>query len=594
MKQWFAAGLAACLTVTAVGAAELDLDFATDDELSASLEGASLTAQTLREDRDEPLSRRDIVAAAQADYQRLLAVLFEAGFFGPTISITVDGVEAASLPVITREGPVNLVRLSVQPGPAFLFGRVDVGPLPRRTDLPDGFATGQPAGTSVLRDVTRTGIDAWRARGHAKADLESQEIIADHNSRRLDAILTLAPGPRLRYGPIVIDGEDRVRERRIARIADLRQGQIFDPEQVNAAARRLQRTGAFRSVAITEAERIGPDATLPMTIQVVERLPRRFGVGAEIGTNEGLGLSAFWLHRNLTGRADSLRVEGDVVGIGGGTGGTDYGLSLGYNRPSTFNPETDLFVNAEIERLNEPEFTSDRAAVELGARRVVNEEFSYTYGIAYERNRIEDAFGERDFSILSLPLTADYDRRDQDLNPRDGYYIQAGLEPFYGLETAGPGLRFTADLRGYQGFGQDRRTVIAARVQLGSVVGPGIDDVPATDLFFSGGGGTVRGTEFQSLGIEQPDGDLVGGRSFLGLSGELRRDVTDAIGLVGFVDFGLVSVDSQWSDGETHTGAGIGIRYNTGIGPIRVDVGAPVSGPGDDGVAIYIGIGQAF
>ncbi|KIT15405.1 autotransporter assembly complex protein TamA [Jannaschia aquimarina] len=585
------------LCAPAIGsAADLTIRLtAAEDELRDIVENASLLRQVV--DDDELDTRRDIVAAAQADYARILAALFDQGHFGPVISIAVDGTEAAALPLIGGADPVDQVVVTVDPGPRFLFGQARIGPVPRGTELPPGFAPGEPAGTSILRETVSAGIDAWRADGHAKADLESQDLVARHEGNRLDANLTLAPGPRLSYGNVSVQGAERVRADRIERIADLREGDVFDPEEVRLAAARLQRTGAFRAVSIVEAEEIGPDATLPMRITVEEQLPRRFGVGAEIGSTEGLMLSAFWLHRNLTGLADSLRIEGEVSGIGGDTGGADFSLGFSYNRPATFNAETDLYASGEIERLDQPDFTTDRLELEIGARRIVSDEFEYSYGFGYIYSKTDDAFGEREFSILSLPLSATYDRRDEALNPADGYYIETSLRPFNGFERAGGGARFNADLRGYQGFGGENRdrTVIAARVQLGVVLGPDLEDVPPEWLYFSGGGGTVRGQPFQDLAVELDNGREVGGKSFLGLSGEIRQAVTENIGVVGFVDAGWISPEEDFTGGDSHVGAGLGLRYDTGIGPIRVDLGVPVEGPNDNGgVEIYIGIGQAF
>ncbi|MCE8438666.1 BamA/TamA family outer membrane protein, partial [Rhodovulum sulfidophilum] len=113
-------------------------------------------------------------------------------------------------------------------------------------------------------------------------------------------------------------------------------------------------------------------------------------------------------------------------------------------------------------------------------------------------------------------------------------------------------------------------------------------------LFFSGGGGTVRGQPYQSLAVDLPNGDRIGGRSFIGLSGEARVGVTRAIQMVAFYDAGFVGPDSWVSDGDWQSGAGLGLRYDTGIGPIRFDVAAPVDGDTGDGVQFYIGIGQAF
>lgn len=586
------AGFTLFLLSAPVQAADLTLAFPPDEDLSDSLRAASLTITAVDENE---LERRNLVAAAQADYQRLLAVLFEAGFFSPVITIQIDGVEAAALPSVGSGDPVGQINISVQSGPRFLFRDAQIAPVAPGTELPEGFRPGAVAGTAPIRQAARAGVEGWRAVGHAKADIAGQDIVADHPAQALDARLTLAPGPRLQYGTIIVEGAEDVRPSHVERIANLTPGDVFDPEEVQASARRLQRTGAFSSVSITESDTIGPANTLPMTVQVVERLPRRIGFGAEVSTDEGFSASAFWLHRNLTGYADSLRIEGEAGGVGGDSGGADFGLSFAYNRPSTFNAETDLFVNGGIQSLDEPNFRSDRIFIEGGGRRIVSDEFQYQYGLGYEFSEDSDAFGDRTFSTLSIPLSATYDRRNDLLNPSDGYFIEAGVRPFIGFEDAGSGVALDADLRGYQGFGKDDRTVFAARLQLGSIVGPSLTEVPSNTLFFSGGGGSVRGQDFQSLGVELPSGDLVGGRSFVGLATEIRQQVTQSIGIVGFVDFGLVSPDSTFGDAETHSGGGFGVRYNTGIGPIRFDIGVPLTGPDDQsGVEIYIGIGQAF
>ncbi|MBC7156121.1 MAG: BamA/TamA family outer membrane protein, partial [Rhodobacteraceae bacterium] len=125
--------------------------------------------------------------------------------------------------------------------------------------------------------------------------------------------------------------------------------------------------------------------------------------------------------------------------------------------------------------------------------------------------------------------------------------------------------------------------------------GARLRETPRDMLFYSGGGGSVRGQPYQSLGVFVLRADQKsGGRSFFATSGEVRLDVTEAIGLVGFVDAGFVSPDEFLSEGDWHSGAGLGLRYATPIGPIRLDVAAPVSGTTGEGVQIYVGIGQAF
>ena len=133
-------------------------------------------------------------------------------------------------------------------------------------------------------------------------------------------------------------------------------------------------------------------------------------------------------------------------------------------------------------------------------------------------------------------------------------------------------------------------------MQFGAILGSDIAATPRDYLFYSGGGGTVRGHPYQSLGVSVLNGGTVrsGGTSFLGLSGEARVGITQKIGLVGFYDAGFIGAGDLFTDGEWHAGAGLGLRYDTGIGPIRFDVAMPVSGDTGDGVQIYVGIGQSF
>ncbi|MCK5500365.1 MAG: BamA/TamA family outer membrane protein, partial [Tritonibacter mobilis] len=180
-------------------------------------------------------------------------------------------------------------------------------------------------------------------------------------------------------------------------------------------------------------------------------------------------------------------------------------------------------------------------------------------------------------------------------NPTSGYYLDGEIVPFVGISGGDPGVQINIDARGYKALGSSDRVVLAGRVQLGSIIGPDPSDVSPTFLYFSGGAGSVRGQEYQSLGIDTPGG-TAGGRSYLALSGEVRGRITDSISLVGFYDVGFVDQNSFISgDSEYHAGAGIGLRYDvTGIGPIRLDLAMPVSGDTDDGLQFYIGIGQAF
>ncbi len=580
-------------TTTAAHAFELKFSSSTPNtEVNEALERGSLLVPLAD---DAEATGQDILAAAQAEYGRLVGTLYDQGYFAPVINIRLDGREAAEISPLARITRVGRVDIRVVTGPLFQFGQTNIGPLAPDTELPPSFTTGQRATTGAIRDAVDASVDAWRDVGFAKAAPGRQQITARHDANRLNVDIGVDTGPRLRFGELIITGNERVRTDRIRDIAGLPTGQVFDPAELNKATIRLRRTGAFNVAALSEAEAIGPSDTLPINLQIVEEKPRRFGFGADISTTEGLGLEAFWLHRNLFGGAERLRVEGEIDGIGGDSGGADFRLGARFTRPATFNEDTDFFALTEIERLDQESFSADRFRIEAGIRRFASDEREYTLALGLQHARTEDAFGEREFTVFTAPATAEFDYRDSELDARNGYYAFISLMPFLAIEGTDNGLRSFADVRFYRPLGE--RLTFAMRGQVGSVAGPALADTPTDFLFYSGGGGTVRGQEFQDLGITLDSGEEIGGRSFLGVQGELRLKTTDSLSLVGFYDAGYIGEEAfpNASDGEWHSGAGLGVRYDTGIGPIRFDVGIPVSGPGDNsGFEIYIGIGQAF
>lgn len=570
-----------------------------DDDLVGDLRAASLLLQ----ETEDPRTAQDLLAAARADYGRLVAAFYNAGFFAPVVRIDVDGREAARIPPFGDPPSVQRITIRVESGPAFQLGTAEIGPLASDTELPDEFRPGGAASTPLLRNTTRAAIDAWRDDGYATADVVGQQITARPNQAILDVRVQIAPGQVVRFGRLNPQGFERMRPERILEIAGLPEGTTFSPEVLARAEARLQDTGVFSAIDLEEGE-VGPDGVMDITAVLVESAPRRFGAGVEFSTSDGLALNAFWLHRNLFGGAERFRIEAEVSGIGteelstDEIGGVDATLNLRLSRPATFTPDTTAYFELSAEYRDDPAFTITTFGAEGGVEHRFSDTLEGSLGLSFDYFDIEDAFGERELTILSVPTTLTWDRRDDPLDATRMFYLSTELRPFIEVSTEdseGVGARAYIDGRYYFGFGEERRTRFAARLQAGSVFGGSIDDIPTSFLFFSGGAGTVRGQEFQSLGAVQNGLDS-GGRSFLGLSGEYRQDIGDTnFGLVAFADAGYIGAEALGDDGDWHAGAGVGVRYDTPFGPIRVDVATPIRGDGvGEDLFLYIGIGQSF
>lgn len=549
---------------------------------------------------DEKTGAEDIFAAAQAEYGALVTTLYALGYYSPVVHVLVDGREAATIPPLDAPGQVGAVVVTVDPGPKFKFSQAKVAPLAPETELPEDFAVGKTAASGLIREAVQAGIEGWRDTGHAKADVGSQDVVADHKANTLSADVRLAPGPRLRFGTLSVTGQQRMSERRILKIAGLPEGEVYSPELLKRSADRLRRTGVFKSVSLAEAEGVRAPDLLDITATVVEEKTRRYSIGAEIASFEGLDLSGYWLHRNLLGGGERLKVEAEIGNIGAQSSGVDYVLGVSLDRPATFTPDTTLGFTTEVGHLAEEDFTADVATLGVNLSHFVSERLTARVGLEYSFAKVEDFFDTYTYKHFALPIGATWDSRDDKLDAKKGYYLDGEIRPFLGYGITDSGVRLKADGRAYVTFGEERPVTFAARGQIGAVLGGAtILGTPRDYLFYSGGGGTVRGQPYQALGVEiaRIYGDKIGGMAFAAGTAEVRARVTSKIGVVGFADVGYVSpFDLGDEFGEWHAGAGLGLRYATGFGPIRVDIATPVKGSIDtgDGVQFYIGIGQAF
>ncbi|WP_425037967.1 autotransporter assembly complex protein TamA [Primorskyibacter sp. S187A] len=570
------------------------IDAEDPDVLRAELRAASLIAQL---EEGEDVNGRDLLSAAQADYATFVEVLYANGYYANVVRIAVDGTEAARINPLAAPDVVSSIDVRIETGRAFRFGETRIAPLAPGDSLPPSFAKDEPARAETVRDATRGAVLRWREAGHPKVDVAGQNISAQHRSARLDVDISLVPGPFARFGDTEVRGESAVRANRIRQIAGLPKGEPYTPDAVKKAASRLRKTGAFRSVQLSEGEAVQPDGTLDMSIEVVDQLPRRFGGGVEISNLNGLTLSGFWLHRNILGGAERLRIEGEAAQIGSQESGADFRLSARFEKPAVFGPDTLFFLEGKLASLDEPDYLEDTASISTGYSTEVSETLTGELGVKLSYSRVTDLFDAdeptRELVLLSLPGALTWDRRNDALDPTDGTFLRLEAEPFVETRESDAGLRFKMDARAYQQLGSTDRVTLAGRLQLGSLLGPEAQSAPPGFLYYSGGGGTVRGQPYQSLDVDYGS-ETLGGRALGVLSGELRVGITDTLGAVLFSDAGYLSGESDFSGGEWHAGAGVGVRYKTPVGPLRFDIAGPVAGETGEGVQVYIGIGQSF
>lgn len=573
-----------------------------DRGLKKSLERTSL----LVVDEDQPVSGDlGLVIKARDDRDRLIATLYENALYGGIVSVTIDGRDIDSLPpnpVFDRSRPVP-VTITVMPGAPFALGDVRLeGDAARLDPAEFDLVPGGRAGSLVILKAAEQMAERLREEGRPLTNVTRRDMVADHETKTVDLTIAVEAGPVAPLGAVTVKGARAVDPEFVEYYSRLRPGQTYSPEQLRKAGERLRTLGVFSSVTINEAEELDPNGSLPIGITVSEGKHRYFGVGASYASIDGGGIEGYWGHRNLFGQAESLRIEGSVRGLGeledvSDVSSLDYTAGITFIKPGAFVPSGTLEASVRGSTLETDYYDAATITGKVAYSYELTDVDTVNAGVSLAYDSIDDAFGDdNEYLTFGVPIGYIRDTRDNRLNATEGHYGTVTLTPSYDFF----GQTFFTSLEGsistYLGFGADDRFVLAGRLNAGTLVGGGdLSAIPATRRFFAGGGGSVRGYSFQEITPVTAAGDGTGGRSYVTANLEARIGVTETIGIVPFLDIGTVTDDTAPDFSDIKMGAGIGLRYQTPFGPLRLDVAIPLD-PYDGGsrYGIYAGIGQSF
>lgn len=575
-----------------------------DEDLQETLDKAS----GLVAGQEQPVSGSlGLLSRARSERELLIAALYRQARYDGVVNISIAGQpldDIAPDAVFTGEPvPVTIV---IDPGSVYTLG--DVALKGDAADLAParfGLIAGGPAGSGVILKAEADIVRALREEGRPLAKVTGREIVADHRTRTLDVTLSVEAGPVATYGETTVEGTEYMDPAFTGYMAGLERGKTYSPDEMDEARERLLNLGVFSSVNLTEADALAPDGSLPLHLQVSERKRRVFGGGASYSTTDGLGLEGYWAHRNLFGHAEKLRIEGAIsrIGAGGGYGDNSGLKQLNYNagilfeKPGVIGPDSKFFANVKTVYENPDAYDRFSTRATTGVQYELSKTQSLSAELAVEWEDVEDPLNPegKTYLLVSTPLQYVFDNRDDPLDAKRGFRALAYVEPTYDILNSTTFLKMKAEGSAYRAIDKTERFVFAARAALGSIVGADLADIPADRRFYAGGGGSVRGYTYQGVGPKDAAGNPTGGRSVAEASLEMRFGVTETIGIVPFIDAGTVSTNEFPSFSDIKFGAGLGLRYLTPFGPLRVDAAVPLNrDPGDPSFAVYAGIGQAF
>jgi translocation and assembly module TamA len=563
-----------------------------DDSAATAMLAQFRQLSTLEEFRGDPANAAQIDRRARADADLLGELLRAYGYYDGLVTTSVEASATGDY----------LVTLDAVPGPLYRFAEVSLPGLEAagedRSPLREAFALAEQDAVDAARvEAAEAALRAELGRrGYAFADVGEPEITIDHDSRTATLRLPVRPQGTRRFGRVEIEGATLFEAEHIARIARFEEGDPYRTALVEDLRQALVATGLVSSVAIRPVARTGSDL---VDLQVaLEPAPMRTIAGeAGYGTGEGFRAELSWQHRNL------LPPEGAVTFRG--VLGTREQLVSAVLRRNNFG-RRDQVLNAQVAvaHVDRPAFDARTFVLAGGIERQSNiiwqKDWTWSIGAelaASDERDVDLASGmtrRRTFFIGALPAYLGYDGSNDLLDPTRGFRLAARFSPEASLQS-GSFFYGRAQLDGsfYQPVSDT--VTIAGRTRLGTILGASRDRIAPSRRFYAGGGGSVRGYGFQALGPRDPVfDDPLGGRSLTEFALEARVRVGD-FGIVPFIDAGNISTSSLPRLRDLQVGAGLGVRYHTRFGPIRVDIGTPLNPrSGDPRVAVYVSLGQAF
>lgn len=539
----------------------------------------------------------EIDARAEADVATIRRLLESHGYYA-------GEVEVESAP---GDGGATRITLSVTPGERYRFGEVRLTtppaapePLIRETlDL----KVGQPIVAEEVMGAENRVRLTLPERGYPFVEVGARDLLLDDAKRAGIYTLPVTSGPLSRFGAVRLEGERPFSDKHAAVLARFDRGETWDSRLVEDYRQAMVATGLFASVGVRPVDTGVRNADGTAVVDLVADTEigplRTLGASAGYATGEGFRLEGLWRHRNLFPPEGALTLRA--------VAGTQEQRAAAELRKSNFGQrDRSLAILADVARERREAYAARTLTLTGRLARestpIWQKRWTYAVGIELigsqerERGGLRRFNNRKTFLIGALPGQLGYDRSDSLLDPTRGFRITGRLSPEASLQSGAFGyVRSLLDASAY--YPATDSVVLAGRVRGGAILGADRDRIAPSRRYYAGGGGSVRGYGFQDIGPRDAEGDPLGGKAIVEFSAEARvrfRAFGQELGIVPFVDAGNVYPNGPDISGLRY-GAGLGARYYSAFGPLRLDVATPLNPrSGDPNVAVYVSIGQAF
>ncbi len=520
----------------------------------------------------------------EADTETLREILRSEGYYNSEITNT-----------FLRQENHFQIKLIVRPNSLYKYGAIRITyiePEPHaelKTALLNdiGISSGDAARADPVIAAEATILNTLPRYGYPFAGQLKRDLVVDHQTEELNVHFEISTGNRRKMGNLTFQGHESVDTEFISQLATWPADSYFEQKYIDELRNRIIKSNLFSGVVIDITEQESDYASI--TVNLIEAKHRTIGTSAGYSTAEGIGGEVSWQHRNFMGDGKRLKITARASEIEQSFAGL-------MEIPHFKRLDQTLSLEGVFRRQNTDAFFAHVLETRAGIDRVITDELALLANIDLEYSDVEDAIQDQDFFLVSFPLGFRWDSSDNLLDPGSGYRASLIAAPSYAIsDEKFKFLKTEFRASAYYPLTATENIVFALRTRLGSIFGVENETLPATSRFFSGGGGSIRGYGFQRVGPLAIDNNPLGGRSVNEFATELRWKFENNLGFVLFSEAGNVYESTTPKFNDFRYAAGIGARYSTGFGPVRLDVAFPLNKrTGDSSFQLYISLGQAF
>jgi translocation and assembly module TamA len=540
----------------------------------------------------EPTSLNALRFRAESDIPAMIKALQAHGYYEATVQIRIQ----------EEEDEVQIFVMML-PGPPYLLSEFKVEAFSdgKPFDCPDltpqnlGIDLGKPAVTVQILEAEEKALELLGECGHPLARIESQAMEADYKTKTFAACVKIEAGPPLKFGPTAIVGSEHVKKKLFENKIAWKTGEVYDTRLIDKTQQKLLDTGLFNSIIVAHDLKPNSEHELGMRIDATETKHHSVNVGASYETFFGPGLTFGWENRNISGLGRKLTLQGDV------TSRTHTGTGT-FFMPDFWKVDQDYILQAQSAQEAILAYHQQSYSITNRIERRIGTKYRVSIGIKGERLFVTDSVKNRPFTLLEIPLYFRWSSANHLLNPTRGATLVFKTIPTFNLSHGNPfylfnNVTYMCYFPVIGGRPGKEILVLAQQIMVDSIISTHLDAVPVPKRVLGGSDQDLRGYKYHSVSPLHHHHRPIGGRSAILYTFETRFRVSSTIGLVPFFDLGSVfltpfpKMDEKW-----FKSVGLGFRYFTFLGPLRLDLAFPLDRRKhiDPKYRILFSIGQTF